>query len=872
MVTIAPVAELLERDNELEALVDVVKAAAAGRGGVVLVSGEAGSGKSSLVRALRDRVEDVNFLVGVCEPLSVPIPLAPWREIVETADGGDLTDLGSDDRWMLARRLSSALEERAPVVAVVEDVHWADPLTLDLLRLLTRRSERLPVAIVVTFRDDEIAANPALELLLGDLAGAPTVRRMSLRPLSTAAIRELAGTSGLDPLELARVTGGNPFLIVEAVTAGDRLPASVRDAALARAGRLSAAARGVVEAAAVIGQRFDHALLEAVVPGCADAIEEALRRGVLVAEDGRLGFRHELIREAIEASVSPPRRARLHERVVAALAGEARGSDHARLAHHAERAGLRGEASAYAAIASVEAERIGALREMRMQAERALRLGDELADAERYELLIRYSRAANFSSTRYEEAISGAEHALALAERLGDPLRQAQALGALAWALWSFDRMAQAKATAERAVALLEPTGDVAALARAESTRIRMEATAFDPDAAIAAGPRALELAAAVGLEEVRIDIAISVALARGHRGELRALAELTDALAGARQSGLSIQAVRSYVNTMFVGSMLREHELIDTIVAEARRFCEEQDAPIPRHVIEGSLARSLLDRGRWDEALRAADRCLATWHAETPVVRAMAAVIAARRGETEAERALLGAQEELPSRTEDTRHGLIRCAIVEAAWLRGDRAVALEQLTAAEASPASGRYVRVEGELALWALRHGRELEPPTGVPSAVAFELEGDWRRAISAWRDLEAPYEAALAALPGDDRAAREALTTLHRLGARAAVQAFGRERAARGARPARGPRRSTLANPAGLTHREQEVLEQLATGATNPEIAGALHLSERTVAHHVSAILGKLGAPNRHVAIERARARGLITQDRPLPDAN
>ncbi len=864
-------AELLERDDELETLVDVVREAAAGRGGVVLLGGEAGSGKSSLLRALRGRVAGTNVLVGACEPLSVPIPLGPWREIVEAAGAGDLTDIGSDDRWALARRLSSALEQRAPVVAAVEDVHWADPLTLDLLRLLTRRTEALRVAIVVTFRDDEIAANPALELLLGDLAGAATVRRVSLRPLSTAAVREIAGTSGLDPVELARVTGGNPFLVVEAVTAGDRLPASVRDAALARAGRLSVAARTVVEAAAVIGQRFDHALLEAVVPGCADAVEEALRRGVLVVDGVRLGFRHELIREAIEASISPPRRSSLHARVVAVLAAETRSSDHARLAHHAERAGLRGEASRYAALASLEAERMGALREMRLQAERALRLGDELPDTERYELLIRYSRAANFSSTRYEDAVSGAEQALVVAEGLGDPLRQARALGALAWALWSFDRMTQAKATAERAVALLEPTGDVAALARAESTRIRMEATAFDPVAAINAGPRALELAAAAGLEEVRIDIAISVALARGHRGEHRALAELTDAVAAATQAGLSIQAVRSYVNTMFVGSMLREHGLVDAIIAEARQFCEEQDAPIPRHVIEGSLARSLLDRGRWDEALRAADHCLATWHAETPVVRAMAALIASRRGEPEADRALSRCREELPAATEDTRHGLIRCAIVEAAWLRGDRAVAVAELKAAEASPARGRYVRVEGELALWAWRHGRELDPPAGLSTPVALELEGDWRRAVTAWRELEAPYESALAALPGDDRAARQALATLHRLGARAAVQAFGRERAVRGARSARGPRRSTLANPAGLTHREQQVLEQLVTGATNPEIAAALHLSERTVAHHVSAILGKLGAANRHAATEQARARGLVSQDGPVGEA-
>jgi DNA-binding NarL/FixJ family response regulator len=144
---------------------------------------------------------------------------------------------------------------------------------------------------------------------------------------------------------------------------------------------------------------------------------------------------------------------------------------------------------------------------------------------------------------------------------------------------------------------------------------------------------------------------------------------------------------------------------------------------------------------------------------------------------------------------------------------------------------------------------------------------ELEGDWHRAVREWHELQAPYEAALAALPGDDRAAREALAALHRLGAAGAVRAFTRERARPGRRALRGPRRSTAVHPAGLTRREQDVLDRLAGGATNPAIAAALHLSERTVAHHVSAILRKLDAPTRLAAVERARARGLLSQDGP-----
>jgi len=411
---------------------------------------------------------------------------------------------------------------------------------------------------------------------------------------------------------------------------------------------------------------------------------------------------------------------------------------------------------------------------------------------------------------------------------------------------------------------VVDSTADRAAQARARSTHIRIEATAFDPAVAIAAGPRASELAAGSGLEEVRVDIAISVGLAHGHQGKPEAIPILMDALRHARESGLAIQTIRAYVNLIFVAATLREHKLIDAIAGEAREFCEELDSRIPGRALDGFLARSLLDRGRWEEALSAASLSVQTWHGDVPVARAIEGLIAARRGGAGAERMLAQAWVELPKTTDDARHATLRCALVEAAWLRGDRQTALEHLEAARAVPSTGRFARWGGELALWGSRHGIQLEPLAGAPKPIKLELDGDWRSAARSWLELEAPYESALAALRGDDAAARRALATLHKLGAGAAARAFTRERAAQGGRAMRGARRSTLAHPAGLTRREQEVLERLATGATNPAIAAALHLSERTVAHHVSAILAKLGAPTRVAAIEGARRRGLLPQ--------
>ncbi|MDQ6818713.1 MAG: AAA family ATPase [Actinomycetota bacterium] len=858
---------LLEREDELGMLAGVVEEAVAGSGCLVLVGGEAGIGKTSLVREVRDRTrKQVTFLIGACEPLSVPVPLGPLRELVEAAGADDLTELGSDDRLILARALVKALAQRSPAIAVIEDVHWADPLTLELIRILARRVEEMSVAIIVTYRDDEVAANPSLGLLLGGLASSPVVRRIELRTLSDDAVRQLAGPTGFDTAELVRVTGGNPFLVVEALAAGGRLPASVRDAALARAGRLSLAARAVVDGAAVIGQRFDPSLLQSLVGGGVGAVEEALAAGVLVADELMLGFRHELIREAIESSISPPRRAELHARVMDVLAEQEGAVDNARLAHHAELGGMSGAACRYAVLAAAEAERVGALRETRLQAERALRLGADLNPDDRFELLVQYSRAANFSSTRLDVSASAAQQAVELADTLGNPVKQGRALVVLAWTLWSLDRVAEAKAAAEQAIAVLDPTAETAALASAHSTQIRMQATAFDPAAAIEAGPQALALAREGGLEEVRIDVAISVALARGHRGQKQALADLAAALAAAKRDGLTIQMVRAYVNLAFVGALLREHALVDATTTEALALFEEYDTKIPAYAVEIFRARSLLDRGRWDEARATAARTDRDWVAETPVARAIEGIVGIRRGEGHAAPLLERAWEEIRRVPEGSRHGAIRVALVETAWLAGERDGAIEHVHRARRSPAFRLFARPAGELALWARRLKIDLDSPPGAPAPVLLELSGDWRGAIRAWREVEAPYEAALAALPGDDRAAGEALATLHKLGASAAARAFARDRAERGARATRGPRRSTLDHPAGLTRREQEVLEALATGATNATIAGSLHVSERTVAHHVSAILSKLNAPNRTTAIEHARAGGLLHKDR------
>ena len=218
--------------------------------------------------------------------------------------------------------------------------------------------------------------------------------------------------------------------------------------------------------------------------------------------------------------------------------------------------------------------------------------------------------------------------------------------------------------------------------------------------------------------------------------------------------------------------------------------------------------------------------------------------LVLARRGDPVGHERLEQALHELEHVPPAWRHGVVRSALAEAAWLAGDLRAGLAHAVAGAAGPFADQFARSTGELALWAARCGQPGPVPPRASEPVRLELAGDWRGAISAWRELDAPYETALAAMSGDDPP--PAMLSPPCTGSAPERPSAHSHASGEPARPRpRGPRRTTLANAAGLTRREQEVLAQVAKGLTNAAIAEALCLSERTVAHHVSAILGKLG---------------------------
>ena len=365
--------ELLERAPFLEALAEYAGDARGGTGRLVLVSGESGMGKTVLLEAFRRQTRQDRWLWGACDGLLTPRPLGPLFDIASQT-GGELAaacrDGDARDRLFTAF-LADIASPGSLTVAVIEDVHWADEATLDLLSFAGRRLGRTRALLLATYRDDELADDHRLRIVLGDLATQRATRRMRLPPLSAEAVQALAGDRDVDTAELHRVTGGNPFYVNEIVTAGwPSVPPTIRDVVAARLARLSPGTRRAAEAAAVIGARVDLPLLSSVQEG--SSVDECLATGLLVSDESGVRFRHELVRMAVEAGIPPHRQTELHARLLAAL--EERGdADPALLAHHAEGAGNEKAVLRHAPEAARHSAALGAHREAAAQYERALR-------------------------------------------------------------------------------------------------------------------------------------------------------------------------------------------------------------------------------------------------------------------------------------------------------------------------------------------------------------------------------------------------------------------------------------------------------------------------------------------------------------------
>jgi DNA-binding CsgD family transcriptional regulator/tetratricopeptide (TPR) repeat protein len=532
--------------------------------------------------------------------------------------------------------------------------------------------------------------------------------------------------------------------------------------------------------------------------------------------------------------------------------------DDACLAFHAEAAGDGAAVLRYAPAAARQAARLASHREAAAQFERALRFADGADPAMRAELYQGFADEVALLD-RWPEAEAAGERALALWRAAGDRPREGDALRRLSRTRWNMGRGHEAVSAAEAAVTTLEPLGPSVELAWAYATFANQRMLYADHDAAIEMAGRAQELAARFGATDVHSDALNTRAASAAAKG-LDWAGQLRRALEIALTGGHQDRAGRAYTNLSGIHSDKREFAQAQRYLADGVAYCDEHDITTYAQCLRGEQSSVLERTGRWDEAVALSTELLAK-AGRSPINRLGALIrlgaIRARRGEPEVWAYLDEAAATADQTGEPQQQVPARLARAEAYWLAGTPGPAMREAELADDACANlDAWHR--GAVAVWLARTGSTRPARGEVAEPYRLLLDGESVRSAVVWTRLGCPYEAALAlASAPDESALREALGILTGLGAVPAGRIARKRLRALGARSIpTGPRQATRTDPFQLTRREREVLDLIRAKHTNAEIAAKLFISVKTVDHHVSAILAKLGVSTRAAAADRA----------------
>ncbi|MBB4277878.1 ATP-binding protein [Rhizobium mongolense] len=874
---------LLDREGPLETLLSAMRSAAAGHGSTVLLEGEAGIGKTSLLREFAEHADKgCRVLWGWCEALFTPCPLGPMQDIGQLLDPrvAALLDQAAPPERLFPALLNVLQHASVAIVLIFEDVHWADNATLDLIKYLGRRISLLPAVLVLSLRSDEIGADHPLTHVLGDLPSASVIR-IALEPLSPEAVTVLAEQAGRCAADLYRVTEGNPFFITELLASGEaepgRVPDSIRDAVWTRLSRLTAGERKVLEVISIVPGSVEPWLIRSLLGVEAEAlVDQCVARGLLRQDDqGAVMFRHELARQATLDRLPPSVQRSLHEKVEAAISQLP--TTHAsallsRRIHHAVGADDGARVLELAPQAAAHAVRLGAHREAASHLATALRYVAQATPELAAQLYEDWAYEAGLALLVYEPVIEAHHRAIAIWRELGRTDKIGPNLCRLSRLHWRRGEGRPAEDYADQAVREMESLPPGSELAMAYSTRSQLHMLHYRFDAAIDWGLRAISLADQLGEIETRVHALNNVGTALLFADRPGGRERLEESLALALEHGFHDHAARAYTNFAECAAVSKDFVLAERLLAEGIAFATRHDLDSAAQYLLGRQAQLRMEQGRFREAETVAQGVMSL--EGLPMVMHLPALtvlgtVRVRLGEPGSLALLQQALLEGLATGELQRIVPVRLALAEAAWLDGDDSAAHEQLNALVGMDLDNFRTWDFGELAVWWQRCGMAKPlpaPKVKIPLARSSELRGNTLAAAREWDRLGLPYEAALALMQvrGADAgpALARAVTTFESLEARPAA-ALARKQAQRlgvaGQLPKtrRGPYGAARRHPLGLTWHEQQVLALIAAGMSNKEAAQRLSRSPRTIEHQVSAVLGKFNAANRMEVLLRLR---------------
>jgi len=814
---------LLDRDKELGLLSGLLAGVGSSGGKVVLVRGEAGIGKSLLVReCFGGRDDEAHVYFGFCDDLLTPQPLGPFWDVArEEPSLGESLEKG-DRRAVMETLLDLLSRSLRPTVLVVEDTHWADEATFDVIKYLGRRIGGSNGLLVLTYRDGEVDHDHPLRQVIGDLAPEDLVR-IHLGGLSVEAVAALVEDTDLDSDQVVALTDGNPLFVTEVAASGvEGVPSSVQDSVLARAGKLSSGARRVLDLVSVIPGVSERSLIEIIVEPTEEEMTECVRQGLLRVGDDTVSFHHELTRRAVESALHTADRRRLNQQVLAEL-GES--GNPSRLVHHAREADDTDSLIGFAPKASRAAMAMGSHREASAHFRTLEPYLNRITAVDRAAIFDDWAR--NEFNLDTVTALDILARAIELHRSTGDDHALARALTFAVRVNEHNGHPEAADTCVAEAVAILEsypPSGD---LAFAMSRRAWLSMMRGDRVRAIELADRAISLAEVVGDELTMIHSLNTKGTSTYMRGDPDGFRLLEEARRRAEQGGYRLEETLALVNMAGAAFELRQLELASELAQRTIDTAARYEIGAAENYARASHAEVLVWKGDWVAAEDLTAEVLGSHPQRGTRTEMIAGYVLGRlqtrQGRPQAQ-TTLDRTWSLAELSAEMQHLIpTAAALAEYMWLTGD--------------DDSGRITRFRevldeglrlenlwagGDLAFWLWKLGELTKAPEGAAEPYRLVIEGKPVEAAAIWEAKGIPYERALALMDDDQKAQLEALQILETLGATAVAAKLRQTLRDQGVTVPRGKRRDTRRHGVGLTARQAEVLQLLDQDLSNHEM--------------------------------------------------